>query len=84
MVSTEKFDEINLGGRSLEFSLQKALYIHFERNNPVFDSIMGLDSCTYDLDGIYEDEEDDSEKFSFGTFDNLAMYVATLSMIFFH
>ncbi len=31
-----------------------------------------------------EDEEDDSEKFSFGTFDNLAMYVATLSMIFFH
>ena len=20
---------------------------------------MGLDSCTYDLDGIYEDEEDD-------------------------
>lgn len=51
--------EINLGGRSLEFSLQKALYIHFEGNNPVVDSVMGLDSCTYDLDGIYEDEEDD-------------------------
>lgn len=51
--------EVDLDGRSLEFSLQKALYIHFEGNSPVIDSIIDLDSSIYDLDGIYEDEDDD-------------------------
>lgn len=53
---------LNLGGRNLEFSLQKVLYIHFEGNNPVIDSIMDLGSRIYDLDGIYEDEDTDFDE----------------------
>lgn len=50
--------EVDLGGRSLEFSIQKELYIYFEGNNPVIDCIVDF-GCSYDLDGIYDDEEDE-------------------------
>lgn len=49
--------EVELGGRTLEFSLQKVLYIHFEDDQPVVDNIMDLGDCVYDLNGIYDDED---------------------------
>lgn len=49
--------EVNLGNRTLEFSLQQTIGIHFDDQKPIVDTAIPFGDAIYDLDGIYDSDE---------------------------